>query len=52
MLWRQPRREVTSCELFETIDGLVDACLHFFERLNGRPGWALSIIGADSALSP
>lgn len=52
MLWRQLRREVTSCELFETIDGLVDACLRFFERLNERPGRALSIIGTDSTLSP
>lgn len=52
MLWRQLRREVTSCELFETIDGLVDACLRFFDRLNERPSRALSIIGADSALSP
>lgn len=51
MLWRQLRREITSCELFETIDALVAACLRFFERLNRRAGRALSIIGAHSSES-
>ena len=52
MLWRQLRREGTSCELFETIDGSIDACLRLFDRLNERPSRDLSIIGTVSALSP
>jgi putative transposase len=46
MLWRQLRREVTHCELFESIDALLDATHAFFDRLNHTPGRALSIIGA------
>ena len=46
MLWRHYRREVTHCELFESIDALLDATRAFFDRLNQTPGRALSIIGA------
>jgi putative transposase len=47
MQWRQLRREVTHCELFESIDALLDATRAFFDRLNQTPGRALSIIGAN-----
>jgi transposase len=46
MLWRQFRREVTHCELFASIDALVDATHDFFERYNCRPDGGRSIIGA------
>jgi putative transposase len=46
MLWRHYRREVTHCELFESIDVLIDATRAFFHRRNQAPGRALSIIGA------
>jgi putative transposase len=46
MLWRQLRRAVTHCELFESIDALLDATRAFFDRLNQTPGRAHSIIGA------
>jgi hypothetical protein len=32
MLWRRLRREVTHCELFESIDALLDATRAFFDR--------------------
>lgn len=46
MLWRHHRREVTRCELFESIDALVGATRDFFERMNRTPERARSIIGA------
>lgn len=46
MLWRHFRREVTHCELFESIDLLLDASRDFFHRLNLTPKLTLSIIGA------
>jgi len=46
MLWRHFRREVTHCELFESIKALIDATYHFFERNNKTPENLLSIIGA------
>ena len=46
MLWRHYRREVTHCELFGSIDALLDATREFFERMNRAPGRARSIIGA------
>ena len=46
MLWRHSRREVTHCELFESIDALVQATQNFFDRLNQTPQRTLSIIGA------
>ncbi|HWX50988.1 MAG TPA: transposase [Roseomonas sp.] len=49
MLWRHYRREVTHCELFESIDALVSAMQAFFDRLNQAPSRTLSIIGAHPA---
>lgn len=46
MLWRHFRREVTHCELFETIKALVTAAQEFFIRYNQHPERVLSIIGA------
>ncbi|WP_457105683.1 IS630 family transposase [Methylobacterium sp. P5_C11] len=46
MLWRQFRREVTHCELFASIDALVEAARAFFDRYNRKPGGVRSIIGA------
>lgn len=46
MLWRQFRREVTHCELFATLQALLDATHDFFARCNGVPAKVLSIIGA------
>lgn len=48
MLWRHYRRDVTHCELFESINNLVEATLNFFERSNQTPDTVLSIIGAIS----
>jgi transposase len=49
MLWRQYRREVTHCELFESIDALLEATREFFDRCNRTPRRTLSIIGAHPA---
>ena len=46
MLWRHYRREVTHCELFESVAKLVEATLDFFARYNQAPASVLSIIGA------
>lgn len=46
MLWRHFRREVTHCELFATIEALLDATREFFARYNRTPEKVLSIIGA------
>lgn len=46
MLWRHFRREVTHCELFETMAALVTAAYEFFTRYNRTPARVLSIIGA------
>jgi putative transposase len=46
MLWRHYRREVTHCELFESIDALLQATREFFERMNRTPGRTRAIIGA------
>jgi len=46
MLWRHFRREVTHCELFETVKKLIEASLDFFRRYNETPERVLSIIGA------
>ncbi len=45
MLWRHMRREVTHCELFETMAALVTAAYEFFARYNQMPDRVLSIIG-------
>lgn len=49
MLWRQFRREVTHCELFETVKALLKAAGDFFDRYNTEPCKVLSIIGAHPA---
>lgn len=46
MLWRHFRREVTHCELFQTIKALLEAAYAFFNRYNQTPELTLSIIGA------
>lgn len=46
MLWRHFRREVTHCELFETVRALLEASKDFFDRHNKSPHKVLSIIGA------
>jgi putative transposase len=46
MLWRHFRREVTHCELFETVKVLIEASYDFFSRFNQCPEKVLSIIGA------
>jgi len=49
MLWRHFRREVTHCELFETVKVLIEASYDFFRRYNQTPDLVLSIIGAHSS---
>lgn len=46
MLWRHFRREVTHCELFESVKALLSAARNFFDRYNQCPQQVLSIIGA------
>jgi putative transposase len=43
-LWRQFRREVTHCELFETVKALLVASQNFFDRCNQSPNKVLSIV--------
>ena len=45
MLWRHFRREVTHCELYESVKVLIDAAHNFFDRYNATPEKVLSIIG-------
>jgi transposase len=49
MLWRHFRREVTHCELFDSVDALLRATAAFFDRCNRTPGRVHSIIGAHPA---
>jgi len=49
MLWRQFRREVTHCELFASLDALLQAARAFFDRPNQCTERVLSIIGAHAA---
>lgn len=46
MLWRHFRREVTHCELFDSVRALLVAAQAFFDRYNTMPQQILSIIGA------
>lgn len=46
MLWRHFRREVTHCELFQSVEKLIEASKNFFERYNLTPEKILSIIGS------
>jgi transposase len=48
MLWRHFRREVTHCELFETVTALLTATRAFFDRHNQQPNTVLSIIGSHA----
>ncbi len=48
MLWRHYRREVTHCELFETIKALLAATQDFFDRCNQGYYDVLSIIGSHA----
>ena len=48
MLWRHFRREVTHCELFETVKELLNASRDFFDRYNQVPERVLSIIGSHT----
>ena len=48
MLWRHFRREVTHCELFESIKAVISATLAFFQRCNAEPARVLSIIGSNA----
>jgi transposase len=50
MLWRHFRREVTHCQLFETIQALLAAAHAFFARCNLAPSQVLSIIGSHATL--
>lgn len=47
MLWRHFRREVTHCELFESIRALIKTTYEFFNRCNQHPVKVLSVIGAQ-----
>jgi transposase len=49
MLWRHFRREVTHCELFESVAALLQAAQDFFDRHNHVPQQVLSIIGSHAA---
>jgi len=49
MLWRHFRREVTHCELFESVAALLQAAQDFFDRHNRVPQRVLSIIGSHVA---
>lgn len=46
MLWRHFRRQVTHCELFESVKALLKAAQNFFDRYNQSPELVRSIIGA------
>jgi transposase len=50
MLWRHFRREVTHCELFETVKVLLATAQDFFDRYNRCPHAVLSIIGSNAAV--
>lgn len=49
MLWRHFRREVTHCDLFETMQALLPAAQGFFDRSNLCPSTILSVIGSHTA---
>jgi putative transposase len=49
MLWRHFRREVTHCELFESMQALLAASQDFFARYNRCPEKILSVIGSHAA---
>lgn len=49
MLWRHFRREVTHCELFESVEALLQAAQDFFDRYNRCPSQVLSLIGSHAS---
>lgn len=49
MLWRHFRREVTHCELFASVQALLEATRDFFDRYNRTPEKTLRVIGAHPA---
>jgi transposase len=49
MLWRHFRREVAHCELFVSLNALIDATHRFVHHCNLCPVKVLSIIGSHSA---
>ena len=49
MLLRHFRREVTHCELFESVKALLAAAADFFDRHNRESHKTLSIIGSKAA---
>jgi putative transposase len=52
MLWRHFRREVTHCELFESMKALLAAAHECFARFNQCPQQLLSVIGSNAAKAP
>jgi putative transposase len=48
MLWRHFRREVTHCELFQTMQALLTAAQDCFDRCNQCPQKILSVIGSKA----
>jgi transposase len=52
MLWRHFRREVTHCELYQTMEALLRAAQSFFDRFNCVPHQVRSIIGSLAAGLP
>lgn len=51
MHWRHFRREVTHCELFASMNTLIQATNDFFARYNAAPHLTLSIIGTHPKFS-
>lgn len=49
MLWHHFRREVTRCELFESVKALLGVADDFFARCNREPQKTLSITGSKTA---
>jgi transposase len=49
LLWRHFRREVTHCELFESMKALLAAARECFARFNQCPQQILSVIGSKAA---
>jgi transposase len=58
MLWRQLRREVTHCELLESVEALLTATNEFFERYNRTLGrrvffhWLAPHMTSERVLGP
>lgn len=48
MLWKYFRKQVTHCELFESVQKLLEASKNFFERHNRMTDKILSVIGSNA----